>query len=204
MSETPTIELSGLVVDVAAALTEADARRPAWVSRSGRAYQAGIGPHAENAAVALMLEELRQAEPYGSIPIGQFLSYPEAPRQKCDLWLGAPVEWALEVKMARFKGDNGKPDDTAIKDLLSPYEADRSALADALKLARSQIMARKAVLIYGFEAVDRQLEPAIAAFETLARARVRLGERHHALMGALVHPIHASGAVFAWEIDPAH
>jgi hypothetical protein len=203
MVEVPTIELSRLVVDIAAALTQADGRRPAWVSRSRRAYQAGIGPHAENAAVALMLDELRQVEPYRSIPLGQFLAYPEAPRQKCDLWLGAPVEWAIEVKMARFKGDNGKPDDTAIKDLLSPYEADRSALADTLKLARSEITAQKAVLIYGFDAVDRQLEPAIAAFETLARARVRLGERNQAALGALVHPIHASGAVYAWEIGPA-
>ena len=44
---------------------------------------------------------------------------------------GEPHEWVVEVKMGRFLGDNGKPDDTGVKDLLSPFRADRSALSDA-------------------------------------------------------------------------
>jgi hypothetical protein len=200
MASARAIALHALVADIATAFTWADAHSPVAVSRSGRTYQPGIGPHAENAAVALMLEELHRIEPYTALPMGQFLRYPHAPRQKCDLWLGDPVQWALEVKMARFKGDNGKLDDTALKDLLSPYDADRSALADTVKLAHSEIAAHKAVLIYGFEFPDRPLKPAIEAFEILARARVRLGERKQASLGRLVHPIHTSGAVFAWEI----
>lgn len=58
-------------------------------------------------------------------------------------------------------------------------------------------------MIYGFESDDRPLEPAIAAFEVLARERVRLGARHRAAMGALVHPVHSAGAVFGWEITEA-
>ena len=195
------MELDTLVSDIATAFASADAGRPIWVSRTGRQYQAGIGPHAEDAAVALMLGELRQSEPYASIGCGQFLPYPESPRQKCDLWVGEPAEWVAEVKMARFKGDNGKVDDTALKDLLSPYPSDRSALTDTVKLSRSGLPGRKAVLIYGFEFVDRPLEPAIDAFETLARTRVHLGRRIEVPIGALVHPVHSDGVVFGLEIE---
>jgi hypothetical protein len=198
-----TVELDRFVDDVAAAFTKADGYRPVWASRTGRQYQAGIGPHAEDAAVGLMLRELRQIAPYKSITCGQFLPYPNAPRQKCDIWVGDPTEWAVEIKMARFKGDNGKPDDTALKDLLSPYESDRSALTDTVKLLRAGFPSRKAILIYGFEFEDRPLEPAISAFEVLARERVRLGARHRAAMGPLVHPVHSAGVVFGWEITAA-
>jgi hypothetical protein len=196
------MELLTLVEAFAQGMWNADAARPVWVSqRSGRAYQPGIGPHAENAAVALTLGSMRSDPRFDAIPMGQFLPYPDAPRQKCDLWVGEPLEWAVEVKMARFRGDNGKPDDTALKDLLSPYNGDRSALSDARKLARSSLRCHKAVLVYGFEYADRPLEPAIAAFETLARGQVALGLRRTAAMRPLVHPIHAEGVVHAWEVS---
>ena len=35
--------------------------------------------------------------------------------ETCDIGLGSPLEWAIEVKMARAYGDNGKPDDTWIE-----------------------------------------------------------------------------------------
>ena len=182
-------------------MTKADALRPQWVSqRSGRTYQPGIGPHAENAAVALTLEQLRQRPEYEALGCGQFLPYVSAPRQKCDVWFGEPPAWAVEVKMARFKGDNGKLDDTSLKDLLSPYEADRSALTDCVKLARDPLADRKAVLIYGFDYPERPLDPAIEAFCLLAEQRVVLGALAEAPLGPLVHPVHAAGRVFGWEI----
>ena len=196
------MELDRLCDAFAAAFARADALRPVWTSRTGRIYQPGLGPHAEDAAVALVLHELRRDPAMETIEFGQFLPYPESARQRCDLWIGKPVEWAVEVKMARFRGDNGKPDDTSLKDLLSPYESDRSALTDCLKLARAGFLSRCAVLIYGFDYEDRPLEPAIAAFEILAQARVNLGRRVQRDMGRLVHPVHTSGTLFAWEIGP--
>jgi hypothetical protein len=98
--------------------------------------------------------------------------------------------------MARLRGDNGKPDDTAIKDILSPYDADRSALADCTKLATAQFTCRKAVVIYGFDYSDRLLDPMIDAFELLAARRVQLSIREVAIFGPLVHPVHAAGRVF--------
>jgi hypothetical protein len=115
-------------------MTRADEREPVHVSRTGRVYQPGIGPHAEDLAVRLTLDELRRMPKYAGMQFGQALPYPRAPRQRCDVWIGQPVEWAIEVKMARFRGDNGKPDDTSIKDLLSPYDKDRSALPALLHL----------------------------------------------------------------------
>jgi hypothetical protein len=111
--------LDVLVAALADAFRTADARRPQDTSRSGRAYQPGLGPHSENAAMALTLAEL-DLERLGLTDAGQFAPYPNAPRQKCDVWFGLPLEWVVEAKMARFRGDNGKPDDTALKDLLSP------------------------------------------------------------------------------------
>lgn len=124
----------------------------------------------------------------------------------CDLVCdGDPL--AVEVKMARPNGDNGKPDDTSIKDVLSPYESDRSAVSDCIKLARYAFEGKRAILIYGFEDIHgrRPLEGIIEAFEILAEAKLKnvrasLGDRVFAAVSGLVHPVHQSGGVFSWEI----
>ena len=102
--------------------------------------------------------------------------------------------------MARLLGDNGKPDDTAIKDVLSPFDSDRSAVADCRKLISSSPDTGKALLIYGFNAPGKPVEQLIEAFEAVARLWVELGRRHASAFGDLVHPVHRDGAVFAWEV----
>jgi hypothetical protein len=142
--EEPLLQLADLVPDMAEALRRADGFAPSAVSQRGtRTYRPGIGPHSENAALGLALAQLKSIPRYSVVPLGQFEPYPRAPRQKCDLWFGRPLEWTIEVKMARFRGDNGRPDDTALKNLLSPYESDRSALGDCLKLACRSGLARR-------------------------------------------------------------
>ena len=50
----------------------------------------------------------------------------------------APVwDWAIEAKMLRMFGDNGKLNDNMLMHVLSPYPAHRSALTDCGKLAHS-------------------------------------------------------------------
>lgn len=123
-------------------------------------------------------------------------------KQTCDLLWGEPAQWAIEIKMFRPNGDNAKPDDTAVKDILSLFASDRSAVADCSKLAVSDIAPHRAMLIYGFDDSRKPLRDMIVAFETLARTRVALGDRHEASIGPLVHPVHQTGAVFAWEVCP--
>jgi hypothetical protein len=186
-----------LVDAVAKAVSAIDAVCPAYRTRTGRQYQAGIGPYPENAAMGLVAEHLARA---GFGACGEFIAYPSAPRQKCDLWFGDPVEWVVEAKMGRFRGDNGKPDDTGIKDLISPFPADRSALTDGLKLANSGFPARKALLVYGFDDAERPLERAIDALDVLLRRDVTASERQEAVFAHLRHPVFQCGRVVAWEV----
>jgi hypothetical protein len=193
--------LQELVADFAEALRLADASGPIAKSQRGdRTFQPGIGPHAENAAIRLALDQLELMPRYRGASLGQFDPYPGAPRQKVDVWIGEPREWVIEVKMARFVGDNGRLDDMAVKDLLSPYSADHSAVTDCTKLANSAFDCGKAMLIYGFESELRPLEVVIAAFERLASVDVELGSRNQAPFAPLVHPHHSQGRLFGWEV----
>jgi hypothetical protein len=193
--------LAQLVRRFADALMTVDSRRPVAVRQTtGTPFQAGIGPHTETATVALVMQELKAQ---GHVSAHQLaVAYPHSPRQKCDVCLGASPRWnwALEVKLLRLMGDNGRPNDNMLMHILSPYPAHRSALTDCAKLATSGFDARKGIVIYGFEHEEWPLAPAIDAFETLARAKWELGPRHEARLEGLVHPVHASGAVFGWEL----
>jgi len=168
-----------------------------YTSRTGRQYQPGIGPHAEDRAVDLIIDEMQRRQPDTYKKLACRVPYQKG-RQTCDIVL--PNQWLIEVKMARFFGDNGKPDDTGIKDVLSPFEADRSALSDVVKLATAAGAHRRAILIYGFDAPQRPLGVAIDAFERLAPAQAALGQRVSASFAGLVHPVFQQGGVFGWEV----
>ena len=137
---------------------------------------------------------------YDKLSLG--VPYGDGTRQACDLCLGEPPdwEWAIEIKMLRLMGDNGKPNDNMLMHILSPYPEHRSALTDCKKLVAWRFGNRKAVLIYGYDYEDWPMEPAISAFELLASTKVALGPRRSAEFGGLVHPVHTRGQVFAWEV----
>jgi hypothetical protein len=146
---------------------------------------------------------LADADPqrYGSYRLG--VPYGDGTRQTCDLCLGAPVaeEWAIEVKMLRLMGDNGKLNDNMTMHILSPYPAHRSALTDCTKLITSQLGSRKAVLIYGYDYPDWPMDPVINAFEALASRQVKLADSAVASFNGLVHPVHRRGRVFGWQVQ---
>jgi hypothetical protein len=194
------LALEDLVGAFAGAFARVDARAPVWTTRTGTIYKPGLGPHPENAAVALVLAELAEDPDWSGVPCGQFINYPHQRGQVCDVWFGEPADWVVEVKMARLRGDNGKPDDMTIKKVISPYARDHSAVSDAMKLAESDFDAEKAILIYGFDYPNQSVTPLIEAFETLADKTVKLGPRIEVDVGSLVHPVHAAGRVFGWRI----
>jgi hypothetical protein len=193
------ISLNQFVVDFAAGFKAADALRPAAMSaRSGRTYQPGIGPHGEDAAVQLVLAQLSVLAPNRYL-IATQVPYP-GDSQRCDLGLGSPLDWVIEVKMARAFGDNGKPDDTYLKDLLSPYAQDHSALSDATKLRASRFQCRKAVMVYGFDDDKRPLTLALDALDALLRRDGATSPPVYAEFADLVHPVHRRGRIMAWEV----
>src|SRR5690349_20639997 len=105
-------------------------------ARTKVAFQAGIGPHSESEAIRLVLNELSAIKPevYEHYQTG--VPYPQSARRKCDLCLGNPPDWtwAVEAKMLRLYGDNGKLNDNMLMHILSPYPEHRSALTDCQKL----------------------------------------------------------------------
>lgn len=193
------MDLATFISDFATGLMLADGRRPV-----AKEFRPGIGPFGEPEAVQLVMRELEQAEPSRYLDrYNTAVKYPSIVRQKCDLCLGtAPAwEWAIEVKLLRMLGDNGKSNDNMLMHILSPYPKHRSALTDCTKLLSSGLSGRKGVLIYGFESTEWPLEQTLAAFEVLARSRVCLGERIEAQFSGLVHAVHSRGSVCAWEVS---
>jgi hypothetical protein len=125
------VELETLVSDFAQGIIAADKRAPQAVNaRSKVAFQPGIGPHSEEQTTRLVIDELRVLAPerYRASALG--VPYSGGSRQKCDLCIGQDPtwEWATEIKMLRFLGDNGKENSSILMHILSPYPADRSAL----------------------------------------------------------------------------
>jgi hypothetical protein len=194
------MDLGQIVHDFAIGMAAADHRRPQAASQrdASRLYQPGIGPFGEDAAVAMTLAEIRAAQD-GAYAVAGKRRYPSG-RSVCDLALGERPDWAIEVKLARLGRDNGTHEDAAIKKILSPYPEDRSAVTDCQKLAASGFGGKLAVLIYGFEDPDRPLSWLIDAFEAVAVRAVSLGRREEAPLAHLVHPVFATGRVYAWEV----
>lgn len=180
-----------------------DTRGPVAVNARTRVpFHAGIGPHSENEAIGLIAAELSRSRPedYSRYRVG--VPYPSNSRQKCDLCLGFDLKApAIEIKMLRLLGDNGKLNDNMLMHILSPYPQHRSALTDCQKLLSSGFEGTKVIVIYAFDTQQFPAEAAIRAFEVLARDRVRLSERSSAEFTDLIHPIHTKGAVFAWALD---
>jgi hypothetical protein len=199
------ILLGTLVDHVAQSIEEVDATGPiATNARTGTSYQAGIGPHSERRTLQLVLEQLVHQHPDLYRETGREVPYGDGSRQACDLCFGFPPQWdlALEAKMLRMLGDNGKPNDNMLMHILSPYPIHRSAVTDCTKLADSRLARRTALLIFGYDYDAIDMEPAIAAFEALACRSVRLGGRETGFFDGLVHPVHRRGRVFAWELRP--
>ena len=188
-------ELNDFTQDFCASLARVDSTEPEWAP-----YRAGIGPHPETEALKLIAHDLSASNQarYGSLQLGA--PYPGLSRQRCDLVIGAPPCWAIEVKMLRLFGDNGKLNDNMLMHILSPYPAHRSALTDVSKLSRSAFPCRLGVLIYGFDYDNWPMDPAIEAFERLAGEIAPLLGSCQARFGGLVHPVHQQGRVYTWEI----
>lgn len=197
------MELHEYVADFARGIELVDAKRPVALNqRTKQPYQPGIGPHTEAATVSLVMNTMATEKPerYRDA-FAENVPYPDVPRQRCDLVLGAeePYDWVIEVKMLRMLGDNGKPNDNMVSHILSPYPQTRSAVTDLEKLAATSLGESKAVLWYCYEYPDWPADPLLDAFGALTAGR--LGERFEASFSGLIHPVHQVGRVVGWELQ---
>ena len=183
------ISLGVLAADFADALASVDADRQAH-----KQFSPGIGPYGEVEAVRAALAKLKNTKP---------VLYTDAVVKRVpDLLM--PGEWAVEFKVARPFGDNGRPAEHWSENLLHPYAGNTSSLGDCLKLLSSGLAERKAAIIFGFEHVPPQLslDAAVLGFEVLAREVINLclTPRIEETRSGLIHPVHRQLRVFAYEV----
>ena len=190
--------LENFLKDFASSIVIADKREPQYISRNGKEYQKGIGPHTEDKTVELTINEFPNT---WDGMIERFIPFPENKRWKCDLCINTPEgKLFIEIKMMRLFGDNGKTNDNITMHILSPYPQHRSALTDIKKLKESGFDGRKAIVIYGYDYDDYPLKDMMKCFENLAGKD--LEERNTVFdFSNLIHPIHQKGQIYGWMIN---
>ncbi len=182
------MELINVVSDVADAIQSIDSERVAF-----RSFRPGVGPYGEPQLVKLIADRLNTLTLYGS-----------SVRTKRTPDLLIPNEWAIEFKIARPFGDNGLEAEDWSVNLLHPYPGNVSTLSDCCKLVGMTCPERRAVIVVGYEhnppRID--LDPLVASFELIAKAvlRILLSPRVECRRTGLVHPVHQTVRVFAWEV----
>ncbi|MHC4563858.1 MAG: hypothetical protein ACYS8X_13955 [Planctomycetota bacterium] len=192
------LQLNELLEDFAEAFVAVDS-----LGESYRHYQAGIGPFTESKALEKTVEWLKRHKAPTYARTGP-KPYPES-RRKCDLVI--PSQWALEVKLARPFGDNDQEDEHWFENLLYPYPKkfnNDSSVSDYYKLFESGFSERKGILVFGYEHSEPRipLERAIRAFELTAKgiAGFALSDREETRRPGLIHPVHQTLVLYAWEI----
>jgi hypothetical protein len=181
--------LEVLVDDVVEGLLKIDTSK----QREKEKFQAGVGPWGEPAVVRNLVNYINT--------LGR---YPQPAETKRSPDFLIPGCWAVEFKIARPFGDNGKAAENWTVNLLHPYEGNASLIGDCLKLQRLAGPERKAALVIGYEHSPPQisLDPLLDAFEVVATqvAGIQLGPRIEAMRMDLVHPVHQQLRVAAWEV----
>ncbi len=183
------IDLSCFLSDFADALETIDRSRVAY-----KHFQPGIGPFGEGDAVRAAVQQMKAAYPDRYIKAEI--------RRMPDLLI--PGDWAIEFKIIRPFGDNGRPAEHWSENILHPYAGNTSSLGDCMKLLESGLDERKAIVVFGFEHSTPQipLDPAVNSFELLARHIIglSLSQRYEERRNNLIHPVHQVLRIFGWEV----
>jgi hypothetical protein len=181
-------ELSKLVSDVSQCLFDIDAS-----GISFKDFRPGVGPYGDPQLVKLIAERLNQNHGYAGRAIT---------KRSPDLLIRG--EWAIEVKIARPFGDNGREAENWSVNLLHPYPGNVSVIGDCYKLLDFSGPERRVVLVIGYEHNPPiiQLSRLLNAFEAVASQTcgIHLSDRSEICLTELVHPIHQVLRVAAWEV----
>lgn len=172
-------------------------------------WKAGIGPFEEEAQLAMILEALSDADrqPW---PIKQEVQYPESPK-RCDLVVDADGgRLPTEVKLLRFRRDNGNIDPNMYKSVFSPFpeRSSSSMLTDAKKLVDSEFTQPTGLVGLYYERDEEPYEQLTA--DMIAEKFTQdvgfwydIDIKTVAIesFGGLQHPHHQRGAVIAWVLE---
>jgi hypothetical protein len=153
-------------------------------------FQPGIGPFGEPQIVAIIAKRLCD------------VGFPAITRRTPDLEIAR--DFAIEIKIARPFGDNGKEAENWTVNLLHPYPGNASLIGDAIKLSRLSGYLCKGLFVIGYEHSPAKisLDPLIESFETIMRSVIKLeiGDRIEERRDGLVHPEHQVLRCFGWEL----
>jgi hypothetical protein len=182
------MKLDETITEIANALVHIDGTRVPF-----RAFQPGVGPYGEPQLVKLLAAYLNRLPNFhGAVHT----------KRTPDLLI--PNEWALEFKITRPFGDNGHEAENWSVNLLHPYAGNVSTIGDCWKLDSLRCAERKAVVVIGYEHMPPKIDltPLIESFEVIAMrvANIELSPRIETRREGLVHPVHQSLRVFAWEV----
>lgn len=182
------MHLEDLVTEIANAIVRVDNSRVPF-----RTFQPGVGPYGEPQLVKQIAAYLNGLDGFkGTV----------STKRTPDLLL--KNAWAVEFKIVRPFGDNGREAENWSVNLLHPYAGNISTIGDCLKLESLKCTERKAVVVIGYEHSPSKinLTPLVECFEMIARdvARIRLSARVESRREELVHPVHQVLRIFAWEI----
>jgi hypothetical protein len=182
------MKLEDVVSEIANALAHIDMTRLPF-----RVFQPGVGPYGEPQLIKLVAAYLNLLPEFnGSV------------RTKRTPDLLIPNGWAMEFKITRPFGDNGREAENWSVNLLHPYAGNTSTIGDCYKLARLQCDGRKAVIVIVYEHSPPKIDltPLIESFELIAKhvARIDLSERIKCRRESLIHPVHQAVTVIAWEV----
>ncbi|MGE5323364.1 MAG: hypothetical protein ACM3SW_10905 [Actinomycetota bacterium] len=184
------MELEQIVGDIAEGLVSIDSSGIAF-----NGFQAGVGPYGEPQLVRAIAEYMNGLSPY---------SRRAKTKRTPDLLI--PGDWALEFKLARPFGDNGKIAENWSVNLLHPYPGNQSLIGDCLKLRRLGGPERKAVITVGYELTPPQISlvPLLRSFELVAQEvmKIHLAPRVEKLRSGLRHPVHQQVLIAGWEVLP--
>ena len=182
------MELAEIVEDVADCLVAIDASKITF-----RSFQAGVGPYGE----PQLLKEI-------ALHLNRLPKYDRQVQTKRTPDLLIPRQWAIEFKIARPYGDNGKEAENWSVNLLHPYRGNVSTIGDCFKLLELESKERKAVAVIGYEHYPARIDltPLIDSFDIIAKQvmHIILSDRIEARRNSLIHPVHQSVRVFAWEL----
>jgi hypothetical protein len=182
------MDLKDLANDVADAIMSVDSSKESF-----RSFQPGVGPYGEPQLVKLIASKLDQLPQYKA-----------SVRTKRTPDLLIANQWALEFKIVRPFGDNGKEAESWSVNLLHPYAGNTSTLGDCLKLALYEGNERKAAFVIGYEHFPHRisLDALIDSFEAIATnvLKLHLSARVEVRRENLIHPVHQTLRIFAWEV----